>query len=261
MIPSSAKTVHYKNDLRRLTAVIGAALVLFGALLVAIVAYAGWSANRTAVVRERQLVENALDQSVSSVLDQQKAIAWWDDAVANAQRRPLDLDWIDTNIGLYFYETYGHDEVFIIDSDNQPIYATVNGERSDAQAAYNAHRAIFDQIVTEARRGADNSLRRRDQKFGESQGNYSALLGASFGRWAGHIMSVDGEPAVVTTISIVPNLDAGLLQGEPHLLLSVVKIDEAFMAQVGGSLLIAGSELVARAGEGFWGFVGSVRRR
>ena len=51
-------------------------------------------------------------------------------------------------------------------------------------------------------------------------------------------MSVDGEPAVVAAISIVPNLDANLLHGEPHLLLSVVKIDEAFMAQVGGSLLI-----------------------
>ncbi|MBK8543719.1 MAG: EAL domain-containing protein [Caulobacteraceae bacterium] len=238
MIPSSAKTVHYKNDLRRLTAVIGAALVVFGAVLVAIVAYAGWSANRTAIVRERQLVENALDQSVSSVLDQQKAIAWWDDAVANAQRRPLDLDWIDTNMGLYFYETYGHDEVFIIDSSNQPIYATVNGERSDATAAYSAHSEMFDQIVREARRGADETLRRRDRAFSESQGNYSALLGASFGRWAGHIMTVDGEPAVVSTISIVPNLDANLLHGEPHLLLSVVKIDEAFMAQVGGSLLI-----------------------
>ncbi|MEZ5970213.1 MAG: EAL domain-containing protein [Hyphomonadaceae bacterium] len=238
MNPRSAKTVHYKNDLRHLTAVIGGALVIFGAVLVAIVAYAGWSANRTAIVRERQLVENALDQSVSSVLDQQKAIAWWDDAVANAQRRPLDLDWIDTNIGLYFFETYGHDEVFIIDSANQPIYATVNGERSDAAAAYNAHKEMFDRIVGEARRGADTSLRRRDRAFSDSQGNYSALLGASFGRWAGHIMSVDGEPAVVAAISIVPNLDANLLHGEPHLLLSVVKIDEGFMAQVGGSLLI-----------------------
>src|SRR5690606_42159112 len=125
--PRSSKTVHHKIDLRRLTAVIGAALVLFGALLVAIVAYAGWSANRTAIVRERQLVENGLDQSVSSVLDQQKAIAWWDDAVANAQRRPLDLAWVDTNIGLDSYETYGHDEVFIIDSNDKPSQATVNG--------------------------------------------------------------------------------------------------------------------------------------
>lgn len=250
MTPSSAKTVHYKNDLRRMTAMIGGALVLFGALLVVIVAYAGWSANRTAVVRERQLVENALDQSVSSVLDQQKAIAWWDDAVANAQRRPLDLDWIDTNIGVYFYETYGHDEVFIIDSENHPIYATVNGERSDPVAAYNLHREMFDQIVGEARSGPDETLRRRDRVFEESQGNYSALLGASFGRWAGHIMSVDGEPAVVTAISIVPNLDANLLHGEPHLLMSVVKIDEAFMGQVGGSLLIPDLALSNTASRG-----------
>ncbi|MFO1016481.1 MAG: EAL domain-containing protein [Hyphomonadaceae bacterium] len=238
MTPGSAKTVHYKNDLRRLTAMIGAALVVFGALLVVIVAYAGWSANRAAVVRERQLVENALDQSVSRVLDQQKAIAWWDDAVANAQRRPLDLDWLETNVGVYFYETYGHDEIIIVDSNNHPIYANVGGQLADAASAYAARSEVLDQIVSEARNGADGHLRRRDRAFVESQSNYASLLGASFGRWAGHIMSVDGEPAVVAAISIVPNLDANLLHGRPHLLLSIVRIDDAFMQEVGGSLLI-----------------------
>ncbi len=238
MTPASAKTVHYKNDLRRLTALIGVALVVFGLLLVAIVGYAGWSANRAAIVRERQLVENALDQSVSRVLDQQKAIAWWDDAVINAQRRPLDLEWIETNIGVYFHETYGHDEVIIVDGQNRPIYANVQGQLSDAAAAYANHREVLDQIVQEARGGSDGRLRRRDSAFTESQGNYSALLGASFGRWAGHIMNVDGEPAVVAAISIVPNLDASLVRGEPHLLLSVVKIDQTFMSDVGRSLLM-----------------------
>jgi len=238
MTSASANTVHYKNDLRRMTAVIGAALVLFGALLLVIVAYAGWSANRTAIVRERQLVENALDQSVSQVLDQQKAIAFWDDAVIAAQKRPLDIEWLETNFGVYFHETYGHDEVIIIDGQNRPIYANVNGELSDAVAAYASHREVLDQIVAEARQGANHTLRPRDRAFVESHANYSALLGASFGRWAGHIMSVDGEPAVVAALSIVPNLDPNLLQGEPHLLISVVKIDEAFMTQVGGSLLI-----------------------
>jgi diguanylate cyclase (GGDEF)-like protein len=234
----SASTVHYKNDLRRLTAMIGAALVLFGTILVVVVAYAGWSANRTAIVRERQLVENALDQSVSRVLDQQKAIAWWDDAVINAQARPLATEWLETNVGVYFYETYGHDELIIVDAHNRPIYANVSGELSDAAAAYETHRDVLDQIVAEARHGADGHLRRRDTAFVESQGNYNALLGASFGRWAGHIMMVDGEPAVVAALSIVPNLDASLVRGEPHLLLSVVKIDPDFMAEVGGSLLM-----------------------
>ncbi|GIK50377.1 MAG: diguanylate cyclase [Alphaproteobacteria bacterium] len=217
---------------------IGGALLIFGALLLVIVAYAGWSANRTAIVRERQLVENALDRSVSQVLDQQKAIAWWDDAVVHAQRRPVDTEWLETNVGIYFFETYGHDEVLIVDGRNRPVYANLGGELTNPIAAYAARSDVLDQIVAEARGGAAEGLRRRDQAFAESQGNYSALLAASFGRWAGHIMSVDGEPAVVAAISIVPNLYPELLEGEPHLLLSIVRIDEGFMAQVGSSLLI-----------------------
>ncbi len=239
MTPADTKTAHYKSDLRRLTAAVGVALVLFGVLLLAVVAFAGWSANRTSLVRERQLVENALDESVSRVLDQQKAIAWWDDAVSNVQARPMDREWVDTNIGLYFYETYSHDEVIIVDQHNRPVYATVDGEFSDVAEAYAKHRTVFDMIVAEARNGAGGNLRDRDQIFSQSQGNYQALLGASFGRWSGHIMRVDGVPAVVAAISIVPNIDAGLLRGrEPHLLLSVVKIDEAFVGGVGASLLI-----------------------
>lgn len=238
MTPASARADHYRNDLRQMTLFIGAILVLAGAILICVVAYAGWSANATSVVRERQLVENALDQSVSRVLDQQKAIAWWDDAVINAQARPLDMEWIETNIGLYFFETYGHDEVLIVDAEGKPIYANVGGARTDASAAYDTHRDVFDQIVAEAR-GAPNQLRQRDQAFVESQSNYSALLGGSFGKWAGHIMMVDGEPAVVAAISIVPNLDASLVKGEPHLMLSIVKIDAGFMSEVGASLLFS----------------------
>ena len=239
MIAAGARNDHYKSDLGRLTAMIGGALVIFGALLLAIVAYAGWSANRTAVVRERQLVENALDRSVSQVLDQQKAIAWWDDAVIHAQRRPVDTEWLETNVGIYFFETYGHDEVIIVDGRNRPVYANIAGELTNPIAAYASRREVLDQIVAEARSARSRGLRERDQAFAESQGNYSALLGASFGKWAGHIMSVDGEPAVVAAISIVPNLDPELLQGEPHLLLSIVRVDEGFMAQVGSSLLIS----------------------
>ena len=190
---------------------IGLALAAFGLLLVVIVAYAGWSANRAAVVRERQLVENALDQSVSRVLDQQKAIAWWDDAVINVQARPLDVEWLETNIGVYFHETYSHDEIIVVDGHNRPIYANIAGQLTNPIAAYSAHEEVLNQIVQEARTGDAHGLRDRDSAFSEGQANYSALLGASFGRWAGHIMSVDGEPAVVAALSIVPNLDANLL--------------------------------------------------
>ncbi|GAN00334.1 diguanylate cyclase/phosphodiesterase [alpha proteobacterium U9-1i] len=238
MLNDANRTLHYKNDLRRLTAVIGFALACFGVVLIAVVAFAGWSANSAAVVRERQLVENALDQAVSRVLNEEKAIAWWDDAVINAQLRPLDLEWIETNFGVYFYETYGHDEIYIIDGDNRPVYANIEGEYQRHPAvSYSRHADVLGQVVAAARGNRDPSLRVRDGAFTADQARYSFLLGAQSAGWAGHILTVDGVPAVVTAMTIVPMVDANVLQGRPHMMVSVVKIDEDFMVGVGRTLL------------------------
>jgi diguanylate cyclase (GGDEF)-like protein len=232
-------SVPYKNNLRRLTLVIGAVLTFFGLLLLAVVAYAGWSANRTAIERERQLVENALDQSVSRVLNEEKAIAWWDDAVINAQSRPLDLEWIETNIGVYFYETYGHDEMYLVDGDNRSIYANIGGELQRHPAvAYSRRANVLDQVVRGARGQRDEGLRLRDAAFTADQQRYSFLLGAEDASWSGHILTVGGQPAVVSAMAIVPSVDAEVLVGEPHLMVSIVHMDEDFMAAVGRTLLM-----------------------
>ncbi|MHC5879558.1 hypothetical protein ACYT69_11590, partial [Streptococcus pyogenes] len=81
------------------------------------------------------------------------------------------------------------------------------------------------------------SLRSRDAAFTADQQRYSYLLGARNAGWAGHILTVDGVPAVVSAMTIVPMVDATTLQGEPHLMVSVVQIDEEFMMTVGRTLL------------------------
>jgi diguanylate cyclase (GGDEF)-like protein len=238
MAPSSSPTA-YRNNLQRLTLTIGGALAFFAALLLAVVAYAGWSANRAAVERERQLVENALDQAVSRVLNEEKAIAWWDDAVINAQRRPLDLEWIETNIGVYFYETYGHDEIYIVDGANRPIYANVaGGLQGDPTVSFSSHADVLNEVISGARGVPNPSLRVRDAAFTADQERYSYLLGASNAGWSAHILTVDGFPAVVSAMAIVPSVDASTLVGEPHLMVSVVRIDEDFMNAVGRTLLM-----------------------
>ncbi len=235
----SISSTKYENSLTRLTRVIGFALVFFGALLLAVIAYAGISANRNAIERERQLVENALDQAVSRVLNEEKAIAWWDDAVINAQMRPLDLEWIETNIGVYFYETYGHDEMYLVDGANRPVYANIGGElQNDPAGAFRRREEVLRGVVWAARGTPDSSLRVRDGTFTEDQERYSFLLGARNAGWSGHILSVDGAPAVVSAMAIVPSVDAEVLVGEPHLMVSVVRVDPAFMEAVGRTLLM-----------------------
>jgi diguanylate cyclase (GGDEF)-like protein len=228
-----------KTDLQRLTLRLGAALLFFALLLLAVVVYAGWSTNKDAVKRERQLVENALDQAVSRVLNEEKAIAWWDDAVVGVQARPLDLDFIETNIGVYFYETYGHDEIYIVDGQNRPIYANIDGElQAGAAAAFAGRADVLDLVVQAARGEQSDQLRARDGAFRADQARYSSLLGAQSAGWGAHILTIDGVPSVVSAMAIVPSVDPSVLVGAPHLMVSVVRMDEDFLRGVGNTLLM-----------------------
>ena len=81
----------------------------------------------------------------------------------------------------------------------------------------------------------------------ESKGGYRVLTGVQVARWAGHIVSIGGRPAVVAGMTIVPNIDPTLLKGTPNLLLSITYIDEAFIADVGHSLLLPDLALAPQA--------------
>src|SRR4051794_32215300 len=116
------------GDLKRLTTAIGIAIAFFGITLICIIAYAGWSSNRAAVETEVKLLEKAINQSIARVLSEQKSVAWWDDSVKNIEET-FNPEWVDLEIGLFLVETYGQDDVYIINGDDKPIYAYERGGR------------------------------------------------------------------------------------------------------------------------------------
>jgi diguanylate cyclase (GGDEF)-like protein len=214
------------------------AIGFFGLILLAIIAYAGWSSNQISTERERTLLENALNQSIARVLNEQKSVAWWDDAITKITDEAIDFDFVDSNFGIFLTETYGQDEVYILDGKDRPIYAFLNAGRQEP-LAFETRRPAVGKLVVEARSGEHSNLRTRPDMFSQSQSNYRVLAGAlQPARWAGHIVSVDGRPAVVAALTIVPNVNMELLKGTPNLLVSVKYIDEAFTTEMGRSLLL-----------------------
>jgi diguanylate cyclase (GGDEF)-like protein len=235
---ADSHVTQFDGSLRRLTTLIMASIAFFGLVLLAIIAYAGWASNQTATERERMLLENALNQSIARVLNEQKSVAWWDDSVINITDEAIDLEFVDANFGIFLTETYGQDEVFILNAENRPLYAFSEAERKEPRW-FELRRAAVGPIIDEARRGAHSKLRARPDMFSESQSNYRVLAGVlKPARWAGHILSVDGRPAVVAALTIVPNVDMELLKGTPNLLISVKYIDEDFTSEIGRSLLL-----------------------
>ena len=235
-MPSPDRTTHFTGDLRSLTRLIGAAILFFGVLLLAIIAYLGWAANQTAAERERTLVANALNQSIARALNEQKSIAWWDDPVTKITDEAIDLEFTDANFGVFLTETYAHDEVYVLNAKNKPLYAFFDHKREEP-SAFETRREILDPLLAEIR-GGPSGLKARPDMFSASKDRYKVLTGVQVARWAGHIVSVDGRPAVVAGMTIVPNIDSTLLKGTPNLLVSITFIDEEFISEIGRSLLL-----------------------
>jgi sensor domain CHASE-containing protein len=231
-------TKPFSGDFRRLTRTIGVAIAFFGLILLAIIGYAGWSANHTAFEIERTLLENAFNQSIARALNEQKSIAWWDDPVVKITDKVLDMEFTDANFGVFLTETYAHDEVYILNAKDQPIYAFGEAQTQDP-SVFERRRPEFDPLIAEIRTEGHSKLAPRPDMLAESKGGYRVLTGVQVARWAGHIVSIDGKPAVVAGMTIVPNIDPTLLKGTPNLLLSITYIDDAFIADVGHSLLLS----------------------
>ncbi|MEZ5829395.1 MAG: diguanylate cyclase [Hyphomicrobiales bacterium] len=249
MLPDTDRDNHFRGDLHRLTTLIAAAIAFFGVVLLAIIAYAGWSANQTAVDRERTLLDNALNESILRVLNEQKSIAWWDDPVVKITDDEIDLEFTDANFGVFLTETYGQDEVYVLNANDKPLYAWAEAER-ETPSAFESRRPALEPLINEIRKGDTSGLRARPDMFYETKNRYDVLIGVQVARWAGHIVSVDGRPAVVAGMTIVPNIDMSLLKGTPNLLLTITYIDEEFVSQIGRSLLLSDLTLQATPVDG-----------
>lgn len=251
----------YEGDLSRLMRVIRGSITLFGLILVAIVAFAGWSTNRAATDIERAQVENAINLSISSVLDGLKSVAWWDEAVTSFGGRTVNYEFADLEFGLFLTETYGNDEVYVLDEADRPIYTYKEGARAGLDA-YELRRKELAPVIAEVRgRKGEAILKARPDEFGRTQSDYRVFTQAEeSARWAGHIMTIGGRPAVVSAITIIPNVDMTLLKGTPKLLAVVVYIKDEFISKIARSILLTDLKLapepIAKSGVLSEAFVG-----
>lgn len=226
-----------ESELRQLMNLSAVGILTAGILLIAIIAYAASTANSSATERERILVQNALNRGILRALNEQKSVAWWDEAYVNTKSGAMDLAFVDNEFGIFLTETYGHDKVFILSPQGQPVYAFADGARAEA-SSFEAYRAILAPMVEEVLTGKSKLVKRPDL-FGEAHGHYRTIGDQlAKARWAGHILSIEGKPAFAAAISILPNIDMSLLEGAPHLLLSLIFIDDDYVGDVGRALLL-----------------------
>ena len=113
-----------------------------------------WSArraNEVAFDRQHQLVDLVLGQSVAKIAYDQESITVWDDPIIQLRKPVLDFEWLDANVGVWLFTYFGHDQVYVLNAENKPVYAMQNGERVNNATFYDVD-LILQPYINEMRR-------------------------------------------------------------------------------------------------------------
>lgn len=213
-IPKALLMQHWRDAC--VFSVIGVATVV---LVIAVMTWSARKADQISLNRDADIAATVLSQSMERVEHSQESSTVWDDAVKMTASQPLDLDWIDINLGTWFWNYAGFDEVYILDGFNEPVYAMARGHRI-RPAAFAAIDATAEPLVLKLRTSPDNRL---------SQEAVPAMLSPG----ASDIVTILGRPAILSVKPIVS--DSGeIVQSlrSAALHVGIVYLDRGYLGQL-----------------------------
>lgn len=193
--------------------------------------------DRAMVERQTLLAKQALESSVDDVALQQESVAVWDELAQRATAEKPDIEWLEGNAGGYLNQLFGHDEVFIIDGRDRPIFAYVGTKTVGADAYFRNFNSLRHMV---------RAL--RHPEFGD-HGSHGYLPGAANTQtrndrhWRtyhdAHLVLVGGRPAAVSASNIIPATEGYVAKkGNWPIIISVRYLDKDFLAQVSARQLL-----------------------
>jgi diguanylate cyclase (GGDEF)-like protein len=196
------------------------AAALVASLIVGLLLWSGFEVDRSALRRDRAVADLVLRQSVERVAHLQESSTVWDDAVRQVHKRPLDMAWLDINLGTWFNEYAGFDEVYILSPRDEPIYAMRGGKRTVLES-YIAVEDVVDPMA--------DRLRRTTSIPKPTDGDVAMLSpGVS------DLAVLRGRPAIVSLKPIVSDSgDIVQKPGNETIQVSIVYLDKDYFSRIG----------------------------
>lgn len=199
--------------------------------------WATHASDAVSVERQARSAQHAMEMSVDELALQQETVAVWDlAAAALAVPRP-STSWIHDNIGDWLYKVFKHDEIFVLDGFNRPLYASTAGEQVplDRFARLDSD---FQEVLA-AVRGKAEVTGRHDRRRADTGAN-SSVRTTTRATHESHLMLLDGRPAAVSAMLIEEVTPGWSKQRFPvPVLLSVRYLDAGFLAELSARQLIA----------------------
>lgn len=207
---------------REITKPVIMASVVLTTLVAALMIWSTDHSDRIAIARQEALISNVMQQTMETIAHDQEAVTVWDEAEAAVRKQPLDFDWLDDNLGVWMFEYYGHDRIYIIDGSGSPVYAMIDGARADP-LHYRRLATIIAPLADELRR-----------KMGEPVPAANDMRMQSHG--VSELASIDGRPSIISVKPILRQNPFPKAQrppaGQEHLHIAIRYLDGNFATRI-----------------------------
>ena len=194
-------------------------IALLATIVASVLHFSTSRSDDLALERQSRLVKSTLTESIHWIAIDQEASTYWDDAVLKLREKPLDLEWVDNNLGIWFHTYYHHDETYLLNAGDQPVYAMRAGRRAEPHS--------FVKIASSALPLAHQLRAKLKVSAIAPDGTPGKTVGAS------DFALVDGHPAIVSVKPVVS--ETGDIHQEPgseFLHISVRYLDGSFLTKL-----------------------------
>ena len=191
------------------------------------------------VERQARSALHAMEASVDELALQQETVAVWDDAARHLVAKTRDAGWIHDNIGGWLHRIFKHDEAFILDGSDQPIYASVRGEEVSLKR-YEILSPDIGLIANSVRGQSPRHSGIHDRDPAGRPGPGQTVRTTIRATHDSHIMLIGGRPAAASAMLVHPSTENYVRpRGEWPILISIRYLDRDFLAELSSRQLIA----------------------
>jgi len=229
----SEERLYTSWDRARLSVVVPIGVIVAVAIVCIVVAVLSSArrADNVAVEHERQLLSRALGNYGERVLREVESVATSEAAIRNI-RVAFDPDWTRQRVGQWLETFFDHDDVFIFDGHDQPIFSLAE-HQPVTPAWFDAAKPDLAPVL-DFMRGRDATLADaiRLNQIGLGDGGPHSQTAV--------IRRLLGRPAVIAAAAVGPSVgNTSAPNEQAPILMSVKFIDSDVLASIAGQLRLA----------------------
>lgn len=192
-------------------------IVAIGIGVLGLLVWSGHQADRVSFNRQTRLVSLVVSQMRSEVAHDQESATVWDEAIRKV--RANDQQWIDANLGSWMHSYFGIDGAYVLNPQDQPIYAFAG----DTLSTPDAYAAIAPEVAP--------LLANLRQKLRD--GDTSGLSDTVLSPGVSDLAIIRQHPAIVSVKPIVSDTgDITQAPGREYLHVAVRYLDGAFLTRL-----------------------------